>query len=246
MRQEEAVRVDVGDEGVEERGRVREEAVRVEGLVGGGGGGGGEEGGEEGEGAGLGGGEEGVGLGVWAGVGAWLWWTGKCREGGVSGGLAEGEEGCCSWGAEGAHFEGKKRCAGGMGDGGGGLEVVTWKWWGSRCRTRALGAIVLVGALWECLRVVVVRNKTFHVDDRGFDGGFAEVGGSVRYGLQVRYSGMVRVTRVTLSGTCRMNQLRFADFRSFCWTPFFLPRESSSCLTLQSTNGQISLQSPQP
>lgn len=110
--------------------------------------------------------------------------------------------------------------------------MVTWKWWGSRCRTRALGAIVVVGALWELLRVVVVRNKTFHVDDRGFDGGFAEVGGSVRYGLQVRYSGMVRVTRVTLSGTCRMNQLRFADFRSFCWTPFFLPRESSSCLTL--------------
>lgn len=27
-------------------------------------------------------------------------------------------------------------------------------------RSDALGAIVLVGALWECLRVVVVRNKT--------------------------------------------------------------------------------------
>lgn len=102
MRQEEAVGIDVGDEGVEEGRRVREEAVRVEGLVGGGGGGGGEEGGEEGEGARLGGGV--WGLGVWLAVGAWLWWPGECREGGVSGGLAEGEEGCWSWGAEGAHF----------------------------------------------------------------------------------------------------------------------------------------------
>lgn len=63
MRQEEAVRVDVGDEGVDEGGRVREEAVRVEGLVRGWVGGGGEEGGEEGEGAVV----RGVGWGLWLG-----------------------------------------------------------------------------------------------------------------------------------------------------------------------------------
>lgn len=141
MRQEEAVRVDVGDEGVEEGRRVREEAVRVEGLGGGGAaGGGGEEGGEEGEGAGLGGGV--WGLGVWLVAGAWFWWAGECREGGVSGGRAEGEEGCCSWGAEGAHFEGeRRRCAGGREGEDGGLEVVIGRWWGSRCRTCALGGL---------------------------------------------------------------------------------------------------------